>query len=114
MKIIYVNRDHNSRTLAQRLLDENTYVASSGQEALELLNKHSDVGAVFTDVLIGQMSGYELARNVKDGYDIPVVAVTTENPSTMAKYGAKSLFDKVITGFDDVDEFLAVASRYIS
>lgn len=64
--------------------------ATSGEEALEVL-KNSDVDLLITDVMMPQMSGYELTKKVRENHSIselPIILLTARNKS-----------DDIYTGF---------------
>lgn len=42
------------------------FEAGSAQQALDLLNRHPDIGLLFTDVRMPGMSGVELARHARE------------------------------------------------
>ena len=76
-------------------------VAHSGQEALELLQKH-DIALVLLDVQMPEMDGFETARRMKQleaGKDVPIIFVTAvfrEDPYVRQGYeaGAVDYFSK--------------------
>ncbi len=59
--------------------DHDVLVASSGAEALELLERRQDIDVVLLDVQMPQMDGYEVAQRIKKlpgCEDIPIIFVT--------------------------------------
>jgi CheY-like chemotaxis protein len=72
-------------------------LARSGKQALELIEKEKPV-AILTDINMPEMSGFELARKVKDGdttRDIIVVLLTTT-------FSPESIFDCINSGADEI------------
>ncbi len=72
----------------------NYLIAKSGEESIEIMNKHDDVGLILMDVKMRGMGGVEAMKTIKQDHVIPVIAVTgfaTENDK-------KSLINQ---GFDD-------------
>jgi DNA-binding NtrC family response regulator len=68
--VLFVDDDEAIlRSLERGLLDEpyNQLFAKSGQEALEIL-KREEVHVIVTDMLMPEMDGVELLKNVKEMY----------------------------------------------
>lgn len=60
----------------------NLLTASNGREALRMLQNNKDVDLVLLDVMMPQLSGYEVCRTIRDTYtlfDLPVVMMTVRN-----------------------------------
>src|SRR5580765_5262995 len=82
--------------------DNNVIFANSGQEAIELLSKRSDIDVILMDLQMPGMDGFEAASRIKqmDGCaDIPVVFITAvyhEDPFVKQGYkvGAVDYFSK--------------------
>ena len=75
--VLLVDDHDDGRELLGEFLAFHGYTVegcSSGEEALELVNKRGAPGAVITDLSLGQMSGAELARKLR------VQAVTASTP----------------------------------
>ena len=59
--------------------------ASSGEQAVEMLNARRDIDAIFSDVVMSGMSGLELARLAREHHpDIPVVLASGYSDSMAA------------------------------
>ena len=90
-RILIVDDDPNSCFLVERVLHsegyENTLVANSGAEALEIANReHLDL--ILLDIMMPQMDGYEVCRRLKQNehlWDIPVIVVTARKSSQALK-----------------------------
>jgi PAS domain S-box-containing protein len=68
-RILVVEDESAVRLLAARVLTEAGYtvlVASSGREALDLVNSGGEVDAVVTDVVMPDMGGAELAEHLRE------------------------------------------------
>jgi len=78
-RILVVEDEDYVRDLMQEILESagnEIIVAGSGVEALALLEQH-EFDAVFTDVGLPGMSGWELTRRIRELYgDIPIAIVT--------------------------------------
>jgi signal transduction histidine kinase len=65
---------------------------SSGVAALEEINKNNDISLVILDVMMPEMSGYEVCRQIRNNkshYDLPVLMLT-----------AKTRTEDIVTGFE--------------
>ncbi|KJS64814.1 MAG: hypothetical protein JL50_18185 [Peptococcaceae bacterium BICA1-7] len=64
----------------------------NGLAALEVINRHKDICLVILDVMMPEMSGYEVCRRIrqnKSHYDLPVLMLT-----------AKTLTEDIVMGFE--------------
>jgi len=99
-RIILVEDTLTQAMLYQHTLEKGGFsvrLARSGKQALELIEKEKPV-AILTDINMPEMSGFELARKVKDGdttSDIIVVLLTTT-------LSAESIFDCINSGADEI------------
>ena len=78
-------------------------VASSGQEAIEMVNKEKP-DLVFMDVVMDNMDGFKACRSIlrqEENKDIPIIFVTTKNQDAdrlwAEKLGGKGLIGKPYT-----------------
>lgn len=62
-------------------LEIKTYFAENGQEALLLLEKHSDINIVTTDINMPIMNGYELLEVMNKKYSDKIKLVMSGNSS---------------------------------
>lgn len=78
-RLLVVDDEDFVRDLLQEMLEDEgceVYVASSGSEALEIFNEFR-FDAVFTDVGMPGMSGWELAREIRQlDHRIPIAVIT--------------------------------------
>jgi DNA-binding NtrC family response regulator len=73
--------------------DLNVIAAFSGQEALEILDKHRDVDVVILDVKMPGMDGIETLRKIKSAYPLIEVVMLTAHATVESaiegmKFGA--------------------------
>jgi DNA-binding response OmpR family regulator len=55
------------------------YIASSGEEALEIFEKEKNINVIFADILMKKMNGLELIKNIREkGFKIPAIIITSE------------------------------------
>lgn len=97
--IMIVEDDKNLRRLMEAVLTQNGYhaiSASDGQEALDLLES-TYVDLIISDVMMPNMDGYSLTRQLRDAnYTIPVLMVTAK----------ESLEDKRIGFLSGADDYM--------
>ncbi len=80
--VLLVDDHEDGRELLGEFLSFNGYdveACGSGEEALELVDKHGKPGVVITDLSLGAMSGTELAhklRHQQKTAEVPILAVT--------------------------------------
>lgn len=78
--ILVVDDDQNIRNLVSIHLKEEGFIvfeAENGQEALNVLEKHPcDLAIV--DIMMPIVDGYELTKDIRDYYDIPVIMLTAK------------------------------------
>lgn len=80
--VLLVDDHEDGRELLGEFLSFKGYeveACGSGEEALELVDKHGTPGVVITDLSLGAMSGAELAhelRHQERTADVPILAVT--------------------------------------
>jgi len=83
-KVLIVDDDiRNLFALVTVLEDKNMEViaATNGQEALEFLEKHSDIAIVLMDLMMPEMDGYEAMRKIRKQpsyYQVPIIALTAK------------------------------------
>jgi PAS domain S-box-containing protein len=61
--------------------DMEAIAATNGQEALELLEKNSDIAVVLMDLMMPEMDGYEAMRKIRKQssyYQLPIIALTAK------------------------------------
>jgi CheY-like chemotaxis protein len=91
-------------------------VAENGQEALDLLTQHRDVGAVLMDIMMPEMDGYEAMRRLRaDGRyaELPVIALTAKalkgERERCVDAGANDYLAKPVDG----DELLTLLDKWL-
>lgn len=82
--VLVVDDDKMILELLQKVIERQGYktlIATSGEEALKLLDKHN-VGIVISDIEMPSMSGMELLSQIKKTYnELPVLMITGKNNS---------------------------------
>lgn len=107
--ILICEDDFNIRRLMREYLFQDGYTvleSGDGSEALEIMDG-SHIDLLITDVMMPNMDGFELVRELRDaGYETPVLMVTargaTEDKKTGFGFGADDYMVKPI----DMEEML--------
>lgn len=93
----------NQRVLRNILSLENYRVslANNGEEALEMVEKYSDLDLVLLDIMMPRMSGFEVCQKIRETYllnELPIIIVTAKNQVmdlvTGLSYGANDYISK--------------------
>ncbi|MGZ4164916.1 MAG: response regulator transcription factor [Tumebacillaceae bacterium] len=80
LHILIADDDPHIRRLVRFYLQKEGYVvteAQDGQEASELLERES-IHLAVVDVMMPGKDGYELCREIRDVYDVPVILLTAK------------------------------------
>lgn len=100
-----------SLTKALEVLKMKVVTAIDGQEALKVLNEHSEIDVVLLDMMMPNMDGYETATRIRENKDwknLPVIAVTakamTGDREKCINAGASDYITKPV----DVDQLLSL------
>jgi CheY-like chemotaxis protein len=51
-------------------------IAKSGEESIDIVNDHDDIGLILMDVKMRGIGGVEAMKTIKKEHDIPIIAVT--------------------------------------
>ena len=97
MKILVVDDDKEIVELLSIYLKNEGYepiAAYNGKEALTKLSTNPDIALMILDVMMPNMSGIEVVKEVRKDSDIPIIIVS-------AKTGDMDKIQGLITGADD-------------
>ena len=97
MKILVVDDDHEIVELLSIYLKNEGYepiAAYNGKEALTKLSTTPDIALMILDVMMPNMSGIDVVKEVRKDSDIPIIIVS-------AKTGDMDKIQGLITGADD-------------
>lgn len=107
--ILVVEDDVKLRHLICTVLDKNGYntvEASDGEAALALLDSQF-VDLMISDIMMPNMDGYELTRELRDaGYNMPVLMVTAKDGYEAKRLGFSAGTDDYMVKPIDVDELV--------
>ncbi|WP_078380458.1 response regulator transcription factor [Sutcliffiella halmapala] len=79
--ILVVDDDKHTRKLICNFLGENGYVtaeAENGIVALQLLSRNI-YNVAIVDIMMPKMNGYELTKEIREVYDLPVIMLTAKS-----------------------------------
>ncbi|MFF2878186.1 response regulator transcription factor [Gottfriedia sp. NPDC057991] len=106
VKVLVVDDDANIRELISIFLSGEGYTvleAEDGQEALMILEENN-IQIVVVDVMMPEVDGYELTKEVKKYYDIPILMVTAKGESQDKLKGFDlGVDDYVVKPFDPLE-----------
>ncbi|MEE6450109.1 response regulator transcription factor [Gottfriedia acidiceleris] len=106
VKVLVVDDDPNIRELISIFLSGEGYTvieAENGQEALTILEENN-IQIVVVDVMMPEVDGYELTKEVKKYYDIPILMVTAKGESQDKLKGFDlGVDDYVVKPFDPLE-----------
>jgi len=104
IKILVVDDSRTSRNHIANLLRTHLYqvhTANDGDEALEILEQHSDIKLMITDYNMPKMNGFDLVKNIRKEVsknDLVIIGLSTEgNVKLSAKFiknGANDFLNK--------------------
>lgn len=106
VKVLVVDDDANIRELISIFLSGEGFTvieAENGEEALTLLEENN-IQIVVVDVMMPEVDGYELTKEVKKYYDIPILMVTAKGESQDKLKGFDlGVDDYVVKPFDPLE-----------
>ena len=113
-RILVVDDEEHVRELLRDILETEGYgvaLAEGGREALSLFEKE-DFNALFTDVGMPEMSGWELARAVRQRkHDIPIAVITGWGEAVSSNKRDAAQVDWVVAKPFDTQQILEIAQN---
>lgn len=107
--ILVVEDDKNLRKLITTYLQRNkynTYEATNGEEALNLLDQ-SYIDLIVSDIMMPKMDGYELIKSLREAkYDVPILIITAKSEIEDKKEGFLLGADDYMVKPIDIEEML--------
>ena len=108
-KILVVEDDKNLRKLITTYLQRNkynTYEATNGEEALNVLDQ-SYIDLIVSDIMMPKMDGYELIKSLREAkYDVPILIITAKSEIEDKKEGFLLGADDYMVKPIDIEEML--------
>jgi len=116
-RILVVDDEPSLRIILSQVLADDGHevtVASNGEEALELF-RQQPFPLVFTDIVMGQMNGLELLRQIKElAPDTQVIIITSHASLDTAITALRSgAYDYLVKPFEELEVISNVAFRAI-
>ena len=113
--ILVVEDDKNLRKLITTYLQRNkynTYEATNGEEALNVLDQ-SYIDLIVSDIMMPKMDGYELIKSLREAkYDVPILIITAKSEIEDKKEGFLLGADDYMVKPIDIEEMLL--NKYFS
>lgn len=107
--ILVVEDDKNLRKLITTYLQRNkynTYEATNGEEALNVLAQ-SYIDLIVSDIMMPKMDGYELIKSLREAkYDVPILIITAKSEIEDKKEGFLLGADDYMVKPIDIEEML--------
>ena len=105
--ILIVEDDKNLRKLITTCLKRekyNTYEAINGMQALDIIDKKY-IDLAITDIMMPEMDGYELIRELREAkYSIPILVITAKSSLDDKKEGYRLGADDYMVKPIDIEE----------
>ena len=109
INILVVEDDKNLRKLITTYLQRNkynTYEATNGEEALNVLDQ-SYIDLIVSDIMMPKMDGYELIKSLREAkYDVPILIITAKSEIEDKKEGFLLGADDYMVKPIDIEEML--------
>ncbi len=114
--ILYAEDEQDLREVTHQILKGFTkeqYVASNGQEGLELFKEHqNDIDLIITDVNMPKMNGLEMIREIKKiNMNIPIIVATAFSNKEYLLEAIDIGVDKYVLKPVDIEKLLQVMSQ---
>ena len=107
--ILVLEDDKNLRKLITTYLQRNkynTYEATNGEEALNVLDQ-SYIDLIVSDIMMPKMDGYELIKSLREAkYDVPILIITAKSEIEDKKEGFLLGADDYMVKPIDIEEML--------
>ena len=107
--ILVVEDGKNLRKLITTYLQRNkynTYEATNGEEALNVLDQ-SYIDLIVSDIMMPKMDGYELIKSLREAkYDVPILIITAKSEIEDKKEGFLLGADDYMVKPIDIEEML--------
>lgn len=106
-KILIVDDDRHIRELIKVFLNNEgfeVYEASDGVEALSKLETTAKVDMVILDIMMPNMDGWQLCRELRESYDIPLLMITAKGETSQKIKGFElGTDDYLVKPFDPLE-----------
>ncbi len=100
MKILVVDDESRMRKLVRDFLVKNNYEvveAEDGSRALDLFYEQKDIALIILDVMMPQMDGWEVCREIRQYSKVPIIMLTAKSDEKDELQGFGLGVDEYIT-----------------
>ena len=115
-QILAVDDNENMLSLLQMILEQAGFdvsTASSGSEALTVMKRRGRPHLALVDVNMPEMTGFELARSIRELSDMPVIFLTAVDQEKTVVEGLEQYADDYIVKPFHVNELVARVQRVL-
>ena len=74
-----------------------TVCAADGKEALEIFNKAGDIGLCIIDIMMPEVDGWEVTREIRKKSDLPIIMLSSRSEEFDLLTGFESGIDEYVT-----------------
>ena len=117
MKLLYVEDNKETREstlLVLKNLFDNIFVATNGQEGLELFEENSDIDIVITDINMPVKNGLQMSEDIlKINNKIPIFIFSAHNEAEYFVDAIKIGIEGYLLKPLSLDQFLQVLTKYL-
>lgn len=113
--LIVDDTPENISILAELLSEYNIKIATNGKKALEIVDKAEVIDLILLDVMMPEMNGFEVAKNLKKNplkKHIPIFFITASTDSKSFIEGFESGGEEYISKPFDPDQVLRIVHQY--
>lgn len=75
----------------------NTLISHNGESALELFNSHSEINLVILDIMMPEMDGWQVCKEIRKTSNVPVMLLTARSEEFDQLMGFESGADDYVT-----------------
>ncbi len=98
--ILIVDDEEGIRTLVRKFLEKANYdvlEAEDGKKAIEIFKNRKDIELVLLDIMMPEMDGYEVCKELRKDSNVPIVMLTAKDTETDEIKGFEIGADEYVT-----------------
>lgn len=100
LKILVVDDESRMRKLVKDFLVREDYEiieAADGKQALDIFYSHKDISLIILDVMMPEINGFEVCKEIRETSDVPIVMLTAKGEERDELQGFKIGVDEYIS-----------------
>lgn len=100
IKILVVDDESRMRKLVHDFLSKKGYTvleAANGREAVEIFFDHNDISLIILDVMMPEMDGWQVCREIRQYSDVPIIMLTARSDEMDELQGFRLGVDEYVT-----------------